>query len=180
MSEREQAASLRLADNLENLEATGSGGDYFVLTEWSQRRALEAASELRRLDAENKALMNLLRRAQPAQADRPCTCHPDDKPPVPCAQKYSLNECRAAQAVRAKMGAGVGWQPIETAPKTSKAILVYCAERKNIYTANYGKVGGFLQADGWRHFGNGGDMTEAPTHWQPLPPPPGIVGKEGA
>lgn len=26
---------------------------------------------------------------------RPCTCHPDDNPPKPCAQKYSLNECRA-------------------------------------------------------------------------------------
>ncbi len=28
--------------------------------------------------------------------ERPCTCHPDDNPPVPCAQKYALNECRAA------------------------------------------------------------------------------------
>src|SRR5580698_5196997 len=26
---------------------------------------------------------------------RPCTCHPDDNPPVPCAQKYALTECRA-------------------------------------------------------------------------------------
>jgi len=32
-------------------------------------------------------------------------------------------------------------------------------------------VGGFLQADGWRHFG-GGDMTEDPTHWMPLPAAP--------
>jgi hypothetical protein len=28
---------------------------------------------------------------------RPCTCHPDDNPPRPCAQKYALSECRAAQ-----------------------------------------------------------------------------------
>ena len=28
--------------------------------------------------------------------ERPCTCHPDDNPPVPCAQQYALNECRAA------------------------------------------------------------------------------------
>jgi hypothetical protein len=28
--------------------------------------------------------------------ERPCTCHPDDNPPVPCAQKYALNECKAA------------------------------------------------------------------------------------
>lgn len=27
---------------------------------------------------------------------RGCTCHPDDNPPVPCAQRYALSECRAA------------------------------------------------------------------------------------
>lgn len=26
---------------------------------------------------------------------RPCTCHPDDNPPVPCAQKYALTDCLA-------------------------------------------------------------------------------------
>ncbi|MCO6444553.1 MAG: hypothetical protein J5J04_10775, partial [Anaerolineae bacterium] len=30
------------------------------------------------------------------EIERPCTCHPDDNPPVPCARKYALNECRAA------------------------------------------------------------------------------------
>lgn len=25
---------------------------------------------------------------------RPCTCHPDDNPPMPCAQRYALTECR--------------------------------------------------------------------------------------
>lgn len=28
--------------------------------------------------------------------ERPCTCHPDDNPPVLCARQYALNECRAA------------------------------------------------------------------------------------
>lgn len=28
---------------------------------------------------------------------RPCTCHPDDKPPVPCAKKYALSDCRLAE-----------------------------------------------------------------------------------
>jgi len=28
---------------------------------------------------------------------RPCTCHPDDEPPKPCARKYALSECRAMQ-----------------------------------------------------------------------------------
>lgn len=27
---------------------------------------------------------------------RKCTCHPDDDPPRPCAEKYALNECRVA------------------------------------------------------------------------------------
>ena len=29
-------------------------------------------------------------------SERPCTCHPDDNPPVPCPRKYALSECRAA------------------------------------------------------------------------------------
>lgn len=35
---------------------------------------------------------------QPSEArdPRPCTCHPDDNPPVPCPRKYALSECRAA------------------------------------------------------------------------------------
>lgn len=32
---------------------------------------------------------------------RRCTCHPDDKPPMPCAQKYALRECRLAALVDA-------------------------------------------------------------------------------
>jgi len=31
---------------------------------------------------------------QPVSEPRPCTCHPDDNPPIPCAQKYALSECR--------------------------------------------------------------------------------------
>lgn len=37
---------------------------------------------------------------QPVSDPRPCTCHPDDNPPAPCAQQYALNECRAAQPER--------------------------------------------------------------------------------
>lgn len=35
--------------------------------------------------------------AQPSEG-RTCTCHPDDNPPVPCAKKYALSECKQAQA----------------------------------------------------------------------------------
>jgi hypothetical protein len=30
------------------------------------------------------------------QAERPCTCPPDDDPPQPCAKQYALSECKAA------------------------------------------------------------------------------------
>ena len=30
------------------------------------------------------------------ESARPCTCHPADNPPVPCAKKYALSECKAA------------------------------------------------------------------------------------
>lgn len=52
----EQPEALRLADALENLEATGWGGDCFMLTDWSEKQATLAAAELRRLHAENQAL----------------------------------------------------------------------------------------------------------------------------
>jgi len=26
---------------------------------------------------------------------KPCTCHPDDNPPIPCAKQYALSECRS-------------------------------------------------------------------------------------
>ena len=47
------------------------------------------------------------------QAERPCTCHPDDDPPQPCAKQYALSECKAAAPPQAAQPpAGVGqWVP---------------------------------------------------------------------
>ena len=43
------------------------------------------------------AAANALRAALAQGEDtRVCTCHPDDNPPVPCAKKYALTECRKA------------------------------------------------------------------------------------
>lgn len=58
------------------------------------------------------------------------------------------------------------WQPIETAPRASRAILVYCQERKNTYVVCHSET------RGWQHFGGDGDLIEFPTHWMPLPEPP--------
>lgn len=38
-------------------------------------------------------------RASPSPGTvRPCTCHPDDNPPVPCPRMYALHDCRRAAA----------------------------------------------------------------------------------
>jgi hypothetical protein len=37
---------------------------------------------------------------------RSCTCHPDDHPPVPCAEKYAYSECVAAAARRSVPATG--------------------------------------------------------------------------
>lgn len=60
------------------------------------------------------------------------------------------------------------WQPIETAPKTSKARLVWCPERQNTYIVSWSDT-----PPGWLFFGGGGrDLQEDATHWMPLPEPP--------
>lgn len=44
--------------------------------------------------------------SQPASADverRPCTCHPDDNPPIPCPRMYALQDCRRAAALAAEI-----------------------------------------------------------------------------
>lgn len=35
------------------------------------------------------------------ETNRPCTCHPDDNPPIPCAQMFALTECRNVAALEA-------------------------------------------------------------------------------
>jgi hypothetical protein len=59
------------------------------------------------------------------------------------------------------------WRPIAEAPRQSKAVLVWCPERKNIYTAVW------FHSEGWVHFGHmGRRLTEEPTHFRHLPEPP--------
>ena len=43
------------------------------------------------------------RKAMSDKMPRPCACHPDDNPPVPCPQKFAYSECmRAALDAKAK------------------------------------------------------------------------------
>ena len=63
------------------------------------------------------------------------------------------------------------WQPIKTAPKTSKAILVHCADRKNTFTVTWARDEEFPWIGKWKHFA-GDFLTETPTHWMPIPAAP--------
>lgn len=109
--------------------------------------------------------------------------------------RTSVNADRFAraieQAVRSKLGAGVGWQPIETAPRDGSMFLCW------VYAERYGETDegqqyqqDVSQADfGWWRPGDNAGYFDCGcgqigdrqyiTHWQPLPPPPGNVGKEG-
>jgi hypothetical protein len=34
------------------------------------------------------------------QVERSCSCHPDDKPPEPCAQRHATSECKRVEGLR--------------------------------------------------------------------------------
>ena len=53
----------------------------------------------------------------------------------------------------------------ERLPENTKAIIVWCPERANQYTA-------YWRFDEWWFFGGIGLLTEPVTHWIPLPSPP--------
>lgn len=73
------------------------------------------------------------------------------------------------------------WQPIETAPKDGKAVLI-CSPGNRVAVAFYGDEA-FI-GNGWHvtvpcmgGWGSGSDThihwpEDQPTHWQPLPEPP--------
>ena len=65
---------------------------------------------------------------------------------------------------------GERWIPVQEAmPPDTKAVLVWCPERKNTYSANW--VVPF-----WCHFADNGNrkVEQVVTHWQPLPAPPKV------
>jgi hypothetical protein len=83
-----------------------------------------------------------------------------------------------ARAYLAATRADEGWRPIETAPKSSQSILVFCPEYGNTYIVCWRS---WDETPGWLHFAHsGGRLMEDPTHWMPLPSPPaGLTLAEG-
>lgn len=71
-----------------------------------------------------------------------------------------------------------GWQPIETAPKDGTPILVW-DESMGYYNAHsHGQDDrryaiGYWRTKSGKGWGNRNTSRPEPTHWQPLPDPPG-------
>lgn len=65
------------------------------------------------------------------------------------------------------------WRGIKTAPKATKAIMVFCADRVNTYIVTWGQSDFYEdRRECWKHFGGHRDLDEVPTHWRPLPANP--------
>ena len=61
------------------------------------------------------------------------------------------------------------WKPIETAPKTSKNILVWTPENKCTSLVVWADT---RTPQRWEHAFGGSRLIDEPTHWMPLPAPP--------
>ena len=51
--------------------------------------------------------------------ERPCTCHPDDRPPIPCTKQYALLDClraRIAELEKAREPLEVGYMIVDETP----------------------------------------------------------------
>lgn len=61
------------------------------------------------------------------------------------------------------------WQPIETAPKDGKEILViYCRQMNCMQLVSFNKTHKYWQSKGRPELG----LENNATHWMPLPEPP--------
>ncbi len=67
-----------------------------------------------------------------------------------------------------------GWQPIATAPKDGTEVLVWCPVEHDVALTGYHHVAGFQASDGYWYVCDGSLVQ--PTHWRPLPSPPGAEG----
>ena len=131
-------------------------------------------------------------RAQPAQAGQVLS---DEEMGEIINANWGVGVSQMARAIeQAVMAKRVPqWLPIETAPKDGTEILLSNGEtvaqgnwlHAEPYIREYRDIDGryvdqdeFDGYDGW--IDQTGGMQPDPTHWMPLPPPPGIVGKEGA
>lgn len=61
------------------------------------------------------------------------------------------------------------WRPIESAPRGTEAILVWCPSRRNTYVVSWKK---WAHKECWVHFSPGyPELEELPSLWRPVPAP---------
>lgn len=67
------------------------------------------------------------------------------------------------------------WRPIATAPKTGEIRLLACPQ--GIVVIGFWGWGGVSRKgqNCWRHSGNWRALRAQPTHWMPVPHPPGFA-----
>lgn len=73
-----------------------------MMTTWRGKPLDECSREelISIIEALGREMRGPLGQREDLIEERPCTCHPDDHPPVPCPRKYALSECRAADRLR--------------------------------------------------------------------------------
>lgn len=81
---------------LDGLAAIGAGGQAVAddATISEMVRAYNRTTDYIFPQATDKEQREAMRAVYATLFQRTCTCHPDDSPPSPCAEKYALSECR--------------------------------------------------------------------------------------
>ena len=94
----------RDADTIESLRKDAER--YRFIKQWARRLDITGYSLTNNEHFEPRIDEAMAIASQPSSADverRPCTCHPDDNPPVPCPRMYALQDCRRAAALAAEI-----------------------------------------------------------------------------
>ena len=87
-------------------EARVGAERYRFIKQWARRLDITGYSLTNNEHFEPRIDEAMAIASQPSSADverRPCTCHPDDNPPVPCPRMYALQDCRRAAALAAEI-----------------------------------------------------------------------------